>query len=137
MIKFKDLYVSLESDVPVQGDPASGPYCGWGWDVAWPEWWRIRKAGGGGCNATPSVSGAACQTVPMLLLVPGYGGADAAHLPLKDYLKTALPKAVQEPKAIDDLDELELLEAKLSGALQEVRARKAEIREDRNRSEAK
>jgi len=148
MIKFKDLYVSLESETPVPAGPASGFFCWWLGGLNTPALGPVCAN-----NQTPSISTAMCNTwgtvptamstafcnpfAPMVLLVPGAGVADAAQMPLKDYLKTALAKAAQEPKAIDDLDELERLEGKLSGALEEVRARKVAILQDRKKGKSK
>jgi hypothetical protein len=141
MIKFKDLYVSLESETPAQGGTPTGFGC-----------W-LNAAGGWGfgpnCanNETPSQSTFVCETVPtfvwaanvwaMLQGYPGAGGANAPQMPLKEYLRTALAKAVPEPKPVDELSELERLEDKLSGALEEVRARKAQIREARHKSDSR
>ena len=133
MIKFKDLYVSLESEEPVQA-PVSGPFCGWGgpWPV-WPTWpppnspFALAQCAQ---NLPTSYSGPNCWPWPVV--------GDAELRALKEHLKTTLQAvAPREPKAIDDLGELEQIEQKLNGALAEVRARKAEIRKSQKKAESK
>jgi len=142
MIKFKDLYVSLESEVPAQG-PVSGLFCAF---TPWtpillppqpqpplpgPFAWQTCPQ-----NNPNSISGVICWT-PVVggLQVQGgqkvAGGAGAAPMPLKDYLKMTLENVGQESKPINALDALQQLEDKLSGALEEVRARKAEMQASR------
>ena len=144
MIKFKDLYVSLESEEPAQpAGLASGPYCWWGGWTGWPmapppppqpPWDPPLCAQ----HVLTSVSGPICWTVANSLYcqLPVAVGGNAA-VPLKEYLKSALESAVKEPKSIDDLGELEQLEQKLSGALEEIRARKAEVQQRRKPSQKK
>jgi hypothetical protein len=65
------------------------------------------------------------------------GAVAAAPMALREYLKSALEKNARETKAVDQVGELERLEHKLTEALEEVRARKAEIRERCERGESK
>jgi hypothetical protein len=52
-------------------------------------------------------------------------------MPLKDYLKMALESAGHQTKPLNAVEELQELEHQLSDALEEVRARKAEMQASR------
>jgi hypothetical protein len=142
MVKIKDLYVSLESEKSTQDDAPAGPNAVW-------IWWAGGGAVGPVGDKAPCVqdipgsnSGAQCETSALCFVVntpnPGMAGAvAAAPMALREYLKSALEKNARETKAVDQVGELERLEHKLTEALEEVRARKAEIRERCERGESK
>src|SRR5580704_17531284 len=99
MLKFKDLYVSLASEEPVQG-PVSGIFCGWGgWQVL-PVWTPPIATAQRVQNLPTSFSGPQCWTEPVL--------SEDDLRSLKENLKTSLQKAAaRETKTIDDVAELD------------------------------
>lgn len=124
MFKFKDLYVHLAPEVPAKDAPemhAPGGGVGthWGFLAAWGGGLPLDTITGSTLRCDPTFINHALQVMG--------GGADGAPLALKDYLKSAVQNAEQEPQNMHDLGELKQLEDKLKGALDEVLARKDEV----------
>jgi len=116
MFKFKDLYVSLGQEIS-----ADCPLCSFLGTTA-----CCLGASGPPHWLTPTLTG----TLNTPVLTGSFGS-------LKAYLKAALEieeareKAMQENQKPQTVEEVEMLERKLKGALEELRARKAELQQKR------
>ncbi len=149
MFKFKDLYVNLAPEhaqvapetpahalpeMPAPGGLAGAP---WGLLAVWGGGWPVEADKNAPAPFNPIVCGPGSPSQSTLVCDPIFlnralqllgGGANGAPIALKDYVKSALDKAAQEPKDMHDMGELEQLEDKLKGALKEVLDRKAEVK---------
>lgn len=127
---YKDLYVTLTEA---------------GYDLRWwgmPAWFTI----GFGCGGGTPVSGGVCAGFrppfhcggPSIRFDPGLGGLNLGdNVSLKDFLKLALKleeareRILEESQKPQTIEEIQALEAKLVGVLEDLRARKAELEKNR------